>query len=201
MASKDVLTCATCGRPFPALPYGRPPKYCFEHRDPRNRTRDIENLKKTAKKKGGATRKIAEAVLEAGAANTNGAEGIDRALAPQLLAAALALTDDEQAAAVIAGLGHLDPEELERNLEIARVAHRDLTEGSVSATVRVASSVVPLIVLRAVVNSTRVSPSAAAQAARSLGQMIEALSGGPKPVYSGPITIEIDAGPKNGGGT
>lgn len=188
----SLLTCAACGRQFAALPYGRPPKYCFEHRDPRNRARDLENLKKTAKRKGGATRKIAEAVLEAGGvAAGQSTEGIERALAPQLLAAALALTDDEQAAAVIAGVGHLDPEELERNLEIARVAHKDLTAGSVAATVRVASAVVPLVVLRAVVNSSRVSPSAASQAARSLGQMIEALSGGPKPVYSGPINLTI----------
>lgn len=204
-----LFHCANCERPFHwSQEGGRLPKFCFGCRDPKNRARDLRLAKEklarsqglapppgagpTASGPGVPTPSVAEIMMDAiEQADRDDKDNITRALAPQLLACALALTDDYGAAAALAGLSDLDPEELDRNIEVALEKHKDLTEGTVSGTVKVMSAILPILGIRALVNSRKVTPASAASAARAFAQVIEALSGGPKPVFSGPITLQL----------
>lgn len=149
-------------------------RFCDQHADPRH----LRRAKKNAQRRGEEGPPVE---APAGSATASAR----RALAHRLLAVALGVVEDLDAAAGLAGLDDLPRVELEALAEVARERHQRLIRGELSEILMLGHRSVQLLLTSSISSAVTLPGSQSAAAASRLADALGKLaSSAAKPIFS-----------------
>jgi len=183
---KPTVCCTVCGVPIPRSPHvrGPAPKYCLEHKDRRNRGRDLRRVvARSVAGDAAPTTELASAEQAMRVLGLRAREPSVRAREQQV-AIALAYGAPLPEAASQAGFGNLDGDQLAALEARVRDRHAGLLAREATAVTDLANETLARLLIRLQDSVDALPASSLPSALRQACEAVDRLQGGLAPVYS-----------------